>query len=833
MKLLNSLFLICTLFIFIRCDKGEKFSEDFNKYPDRIWINENFWSIPLEDWKLDEKRVECTGNIGNMRLNLLTYQTKGYGDYTFSARMGIAGEYKKNGTVGFRIGITDNTDKDIRSLCYFGKGIEVGINTGGFIFIGDNPKELPKGYTLEDFQLTVKVSNSKEENEIQLIFKNKSGIQTTINQKNAGNTEGILQLVNNFKTQGNYSKGAKFWFDDIALSGSMVRKSKNNSFGPVLWAMYTLNQGTLKITAQMPPLGEKDDQKVAFQIKQDNNWKTLQENKIKPQARIASFTITDWKSTQDIPYRLVYKEKYRKGSSKKHYYEGTIRKEPKNGKLEVGGMTCQYHYGFPYRPLVDNLKQKNPDLLYFSGDQIYEANGGYGIIRRPADRAILNYLGKWYMFGWAFGDLMRDRPTICIPDDHEVYQGNLWGEGGNSLTLDEWRENRDCIGGFVQPADMVNVVVHTNCSHLPEPFDSTPMKQNIDVYYTGMTYGGVSFGIIGDRIFKSGPEAVSFWEGRKDHLKQKLKDPSILDSDTLKLLGDRQMKFLKHWIEDWEKAEMKVLLSQTLFANTATHHGSNKMFLVGDLDSGGWPKSARDNTLNLIRKCFAFHICGDQHLPSLVHYGIDECRDAGWVFCTPAIAVGYQRFFLPDKLGWPVYKRPEHGNPNTGCYTDAFGNINYIYAVGNPADKNTHTNRYKMAELKSSGFGYITFDLDQRKIQSEAYRFMANLTDGVQADDQFPGWPKTIDQTDNYTKDAVAYLPTIQLKNQTEALIKITEEKTGKLVYIIRMKDNTFMPKVFRKGAYTIEIKKGDKRKELRDIETINEKDAKVLEVAF
>ena len=62
---------------------------------------------------------------------------------------------------------------------------------------------------------------------------------------------------------------------------------------------------------------------------------------------------------------------------------------------------------------MKNLKKLDPDLLYFSGDQIYEPNGGYRIIRQPADLSILNYLGKYYMFGWAFGDLMRTgRPFV-------------------------------------------------------------------------------------------------------------------------------------------------------------------------------------------------------------------------------------------------------------------------------------------------------------------------------------------------------------------------------------------------------------------------------------
>ncbi len=109
-----------------------------------------------------------------------------------------------------------------------------------------------------------------------------------------------------------------------------------------------------------------------------------------------------------------------------------------------------------------------------------------------------------------------------------------------------------------------------------------------------------------------------------------------------------------------------------------------KEYLYGDLDSGGWPKSGRDKAIRLMRKGAVFHINGDQHVPSLVQYGLKNYRDADWSFCTPAIAVMYLRWFLPDELGYPVVDRPEHNYPNTGKYTDAFGNKNYVYAIGNP-----------------------------------------------------------------------------------------------------------------------------------------------------
>ena len=69
--------------------------------------------------------------------------------------------------------------------------------------------------------------------------------------------------------------------------------------------------------------------------------------------------------------------------------------------MRLGALTCQKDYGFPYEPVCENLLRLDPDMLYFSGDQLYEDHGGFGLIRDPADRAILNYLRKYYMHGLA------------------------------------------------------------------------------------------------------------------------------------------------------------------------------------------------------------------------------------------------------------------------------------------------------------------------------------------------------------------------------------------------------------------------------------------------
>jgi len=140
------------------------------------------------------------------------------------------------------------------------------------------------------------------------------------------------------------------------------------------------------------------------------------------------------------------------------------------------------------------------------------------------------------------------------------------------------------------------------------------VKLNISVYYGDMVYGVVSFAIISDRQFKSGPEHVSTGGGRADHIADKDFDTSALDKPGLVLLGERLETFLAEWASDWRGHNLKVLLSQTVFAGVATHHGSRDGYLKGDLDSGAWPQTARNNAINILRPAMPLHINGDQHL---------------------------------------------------------------------------------------------------------------------------------------------------------------------------------------------------------------------------
>src|SRR5690606_1836778 len=536
--------------------------------------------------------------------------------------------------------------------------------------------------------------------------------------------------------------GGKFWFRDLKIAGTKLVENAEHAFGPILYSMYTLSRGTMTMTAQMPPLGANDNHTVILQVPagvaesllnvpgvetttsgdgSNSNipWAPVARATIDPLSCTAHFRITNWPDTKDVPYRLAYAMQTADGEQSEHEYRGTIRKDPVDQpEISVAGFTGHQHTAFPNELLVSNVARHDPDLLFFSGDQIYENAGGFGIIRNDVERGTLNYLRKIWLWGWSFRDVLKDRPSFVLPDDHDVYQGNIWGEGGKPVPGGIQDHDQ---GGFAEPADFVNAVFRTQCGHHPPVYDPTPKLQGIDCFYGDCVYGRISFAILEDRYFKSGPAGkVNTWEGRADHVKDPDFDTRSLDKEGLILLGERQLRFLDDWAADWEGADMKCVCSQTIFANVANYHGGNQEFIYGDLDSNAWPQTGRNKAVAAMRRGFAFHYSGDQHLPSIIQYGVDDWRDAGFSFCVPSTAAGYPRAWRPDEEGREVRNRPPapgnaSGLPDTGDYYDAFGNLVTVFAVGNPARQN----RKPVLELlhdKSSGYGIVRFNKPERTI---------------------------------------------------------------------------------------------------------------------
>ena len=720
-------------------------SESWQRSRNRIWIGGEYWANPMEDWRLVDGAVECQSAGGNRNLHLLTYQlTDATSAFEMTVRLSRVEVNQVDGGAGLRIGNRSELN-EYRSNCFVSNGIDAGM-VSDTLRLGERTLKISRPH---DQPVSLRLSGQPKGNRYHLEL-----VAWSHDDQRLGAIEyavapdtilGNVSIVNNFDNQIKKSDGARYRFLDLTLAGPAFKHSPQHRFGPILWAMYTLNDSRSEEGFQLTfnvltgPLGDASQHKLELMVDSPEGWQSMGISNLDPDAWTGKFRVSHWDATREAKVQIVL----RHGADLLDIWNAKVKPDPQDRPLRMAALTCQKDYAFPYEPVADNVLKLDPDLVYFSGDQLYEDHGGYGLIRDPAEAAILNYLRKFYLFGWAFREVMRDRPTLCIPDDHDVFQGNIWGEYGANMKPG----NTSSRGGYREPPRMVNVVHRTCAGHHPDCYDPTPVKQGISVYYGDMVYGKVGFAILGDRQFKSGPEHVDRGSGRADHVVDADFDTTTLDQPGLDLLGKRQEDFLRHWVTDWRGHSMKVLLSQTVFAAVATHHGRYDGYLKADLDSGGWPQTARDRTIAILRQGMPLHINGDQHLTSLVQYGVERQRDACWSFCVPAIAAGYPRWWRPDEIEMPHQNRPDHQLPHTGEFLDGLGNMAYVYATGNPLVA-TKKHRYQRAHQKGSGFGFVTIDTHNKTYHIEAFRFLVNATDGQTAN-QFPGWPLTIHQHEN------------------------------------------------------------------------------------
>lgn len=796
--------------------------------PDRVWIGPEYWSNPLQDWRIAGGRLECVRAAPDRNVHILT---RAVGDRSgtirTSVRVGRIGGGPigaGKGSFGFRVGIQGPL-REYRNSLIFGKGIDAGLDAKGRLFIRVSPTigaksvdPIPEKHVEaigESIELRLVAEPKGDSVSLRLSAHDpesgKSLGEVRLDNLAVGRLVGNLALVANYPSQTRppAPDAGAFWFDRWTIGGDRVEAFEARAFGPILFSQYTLSGGILKLSAQMPPIGSDDSQAVRLQIRDGGDWKTVAESSIHPEARTAAFRIDRWNDTRDVPYRLSYALRVGKRKFEDRYWEGTIRKDPKQAAvLSVADISCNMHSAFPNAGYVANTAKLNPDLIAFTGDQFYEPSGGYGIQKTPLDAAILDLLRKWYLHGWTWRELMKDRPSLSIPDDHDVYQGNLWGEGGKPT------HGKLEMGGYQLPATWVNVVHRTQTSHHPDPFDPTPSAQGISVYYGAMTYGRISFAIVADRQFKSGPEGkVPPTGSRGDHVVSPDFDPRTADVQGLTLLGARQLAFLRNWAADWRGADMKAVISQTIFTAMATTHGPKRERLQADYDANGWPQAARNAALREIRKAFAFHIAGDQHLPAIVHYGIDAHEDAGIAFAGPTVNNLYPRWFEPST---PGANRPPGAPETLGDFIDSFGHPMTVRAVANPKL------RFRPFVLdnerdKSSGLGILRFDKVKRTISIECWPYLADVT---KPGTQFPGWPQTIGQHDNYARKPAAHLPLLEIQGAENPVVQVIEEPSGEIVYTLRISGTSFCPPVFKAGMYTVKVSEPDsgRLKEMRGL---------------
>lgn len=852
------------------CSRGMSRQPGWSEDVNRVWIGPEYFANRLADWRLSDGRVECVESAVRWPLRTLFLLDRSLvsddASFTMSVLTGPIEEGELTGDAwrGFLIGGGgDHVDWRLTAWTH-----NKPARDGGLLAVVDGHgcttfRDMSRGtYSgvqwaisgpITDEQVPVLVSSGSADSATGATGHTGPILLTLTGRSEGGSyvlglsaldveegrelsrteyhdiprefLDGGIALVSQRGPEGS-SFG--FWFDEWKIKGRKVQRHPDRHFGPVLSTQYTLSRGILTLTAQMGPLGSDDERNLQLQIREGDtgSWRTAAEAEWVGDSYTATFRIENWDASADTPYRVLYNLRTAAERARQYSYEGIIRAEPADNdfvvaaftgnKCYTGGLQWNHNgYWFPHNEVIESVAWHNPDFLFFSGDQVYEGDLTPAI-RNPFEKAMLDYLYKWYRWCWAFRDLTRDRPSVSIPDDHDVYHGNIWGAGGRKAVAEEGMSAQDS-GGYTMIPRFVNAVHRTQTSNLPPPFDPTPVEQGISVYYTDITYGGVSFAVVADRQWKSSPTVmvpagrfVNGWPQNPDF------DP-VRDADVpgAVLLGERQLDFLRTWAADWSGGTwMKAVISQTVFSNVATipRDAMSGSVIPGlpylekgdyprnykkasDGDSNGWPQSGRNRALHEMRRAFAVHIAGDQHLGSTIQYGVDDWGDAGFALCVPSVGNTWPRRWFPPE---PGLNREQDSPEYTGDFLDGFGNRMTVHAVSNPYY--THIQPENLND-RAPGYGIVRFQKDTRKITIECWpRWIDPSAPGAE---QYPGWPVECHQLQNYGRDAWGWLPTVQVTGLENPVVQVIEESTGDIVYTLRISGTHFAPMVFGPGYYT------------------------------
>jgi hypothetical protein len=834
---------------------------------DRMWIGESYWANRLHDWRVHEGRLECveTRWLPMRTVHLLTHHVRPLTDrLKMDVTIGTIATEQQAATdsaAGFLIGV-GGTGMDSRSAAIVhgfagrGAGIFAGIDRTGQLVIRDNehpltePKDLASmSQSLGDWsriKLRLQAKPIDETtSQLSLNVEKLDGLGGAVASAMVPTARltGNVALVSHPGIKENGETAGRFSFERWGILGDDLVETGTGGLGPIVSTQHTLSRGVMTMTAQLVPLGDEDDLVVRF----DAGDAGAADAMVVRPGHTATFRVEGWPDDRDWPFSVSYVLRDRSGDATEHAWEGTIRRNPVDKpSIVLAGLSCNHNNShnlgggwgardiskrgnwvegmwFPHADLVERVRKHDPDVLFFAGDQIYE-----GASPSFADRKKIydDYLYKWYLWCWAYRDLTRDIPCVVIPDDHDVYQGNLWGHGGRAT-------KRDNQGGYVHPARFVKMVERTQTSHLPAPFDPRPIDQGIGVYFTDLNYGRVSFAVLEDRKFKSGCADETLPPSgtrRPDHFNDPEFDTTRLDLPHLKLLGDRQLAFLDAWAADWSNAEMKVALSQTVFANLATHHGGNLDYLIADLDSNGWPQSGRRRAIEHLRKALTIHVGGDQHLATLAQHGLDTHRDAIWSFCVPAAANFYPRQWLPPREG---ANRPAGAPPWSGDHYDGFRNLVTVFACTNPRETGREP---KALHDGMPGYAIIRIDKPARTYTLECWpRYADPDASPGTGNDQYEGWPVTIDQSDNDGRTPTGWLPELRVSGLDDPVVRVYDEPSGELVYALRVRGSVFQPRVYGPGPFKVEVGCPD-REQWKTFEHVGPVDASVeafVEVPF
>ena len=166
------------------------------------------------------------------------------------------------------------------------------------------------------------------------------------------------------------------------------------------------------------PLPDEATRTVRLEIGSGRQWQEVARTKVIEDGWTAPFVVSNWDATKTVRYRVAHGDAA--------YFTGTIQRDPVD-KDEIvvaaftGNSISKAHGGdIPRTDIVANIERIDPDLLFFSGDQVYDH---------------FQHLRSWLRFGEDFKEYAEAGPGdfIFVPAHLPHIEGNPYDEPAEAI----------------------------------------------------------------------------------------------------------------------------------------------------------------------------------------------------------------------------------------------------------------------------------------------------------------------------------------------------------------------------------------------------------------
>ncbi len=319
------------------------YESSWHLYENRIWPGSDLWPNKLAGWHIANERLAARAGESSLRqVTLLTrFLPANFNTATLKTTLSIPAA---NGDIpnaaGFLLGIpapellTGKPHKNNQP------GLFAGVTAEGQLLIQTTPtfnrlkdaikqaEPEPSSFPSDDIELILTIAQVDSNCTLLLQALDKEGNEHA-RQSLWNVPAALIQGHPGLAAMASSASDADTSFKQWSINGATsVDVDPSLQLGPIIAAWHTASRGTLRLTAQLMPVGKRLNV-VRLQTLNNAEWETVAQSEIRASDYTATFNVDNWPLDKQA-YRLEYRESLSDTTIRSSYYSGIIPAETEN-----------------------------------------------------------------------------------------------------------------------------------------------------------------------------------------------------------------------------------------------------------------------------------------------------------------------------------------------------------------------------------------------------------------------------------------------------------------------------------------------------------------------